>query len=291
MNDTARVTTPESDDDGSRGYPGSKAGSGTYQFLINHMPPHSVYVEPFLGMGAIMRKKRPAPAGNIGIDVDIDVVHTFQLRYARFLRSLPNSQVICGNALEWLASHHLPDDALVFLDPPYLMDTRSWQTHLYRCELASVPEHEALLRICVGLRCQVMITGYANDLYAQILADWPSYTYTNMTRGGPKVETLWCNFSLPGSLHDYRYAGANFRQREQIKRKKMRWIKRIQGMDSIERGALLEAIREIMPGMASSSNSGDGIPRSDSANCGVVRRRASLLLEGHALTEMMEVRF
>ena len=48
-------------------YPGGKNGAGIYQRIINHMPPHRVYIEPFLGSGAVMRHKRPAER-NIGID-------------------------------------------------------------------------------------------------------------------------------------------------------------------------------------------------------------------------------
>jgi DNA adenine methylase len=263
----ARVTMPETDDAGPPGYPGGKNGSGIYQFLINHMPPHSVYVEPFLGMGAILRKKRPAPAGNIAIDIDSDVVHNFKRRYARFLKTLPECQLVCGDALEILASLYLPDDALVFMDPPYLMDTRSWQQNLYRYELSSVEDHQRLLQIALRLRCQVMITGYANKLYEIRLAGWTSYTYTNMTRGGPKIETLWCNFPEPGELHDYRYAGSNFRKREQIKRKKLRWIKRLQRMDPIERGALLAAIDELATGAdgAGVIGNSDGVCRHPSS--------------------------
>jgi hypothetical protein len=33
-------------------YPGGKNGLGVYQAIINRMPPHQVYIEPFLGLGA-----------------------------------------------------------------------------------------------------------------------------------------------------------------------------------------------------------------------------------------------
>jgi DNA adenine methylase len=41
-------------------YKGGKNGSGVYQKLICMMPPHKLYVEAFLGSGAILRRKRPA---------------------------------------------------------------------------------------------------------------------------------------------------------------------------------------------------------------------------------------
>ena len=50
-------------------YPGGKGISGVYQRLINEIPPHRVYIEPYLGGGALMRYKLPAEI-NIGLDVD-----------------------------------------------------------------------------------------------------------------------------------------------------------------------------------------------------------------------------
>jgi site-specific DNA-adenine methylase len=57
-------------------YPGGKGGAGVYQAIINQMPPHDVYIEPFLGAGAVMRRKRPASV-NLGIDIDPAVIAGF----------------------------------------------------------------------------------------------------------------------------------------------------------------------------------------------------------------------
>jgi DNA adenine methylase len=56
-------------------YPGGKGS--VYQKLINLIPPHEVYVEPFLGAGSVMLHKRPTSL-NIGIDIDADVIAAWQ---------------------------------------------------------------------------------------------------------------------------------------------------------------------------------------------------------------------
>src|SRR5919198_4161482 len=62
-------TIADLSDDRDMTYPGGKNAPGVYQTIINLMPPHEVYIEPFLGSGAIMRLKRQARL-NIGIDSD-----------------------------------------------------------------------------------------------------------------------------------------------------------------------------------------------------------------------------
>ena len=57
-------------------YFGGKSGAGVFQTLINLMPPHEVYIEPFLGGGAVMRLKRPAPL-NLGIELDPGAIAAF----------------------------------------------------------------------------------------------------------------------------------------------------------------------------------------------------------------------
>lgn len=63
-------------------YPGGKAASGTYQQIINLIPPHRVYIETHLGGGAIARAKRPA-AVNILIDLDAAAIAAFGDRISR----------------------------------------------------------------------------------------------------------------------------------------------------------------------------------------------------------------
>lgn len=227
-------------------YPGGKGGSGVYQTIINQMPRHLVYVEAFLGGGAVMRLKKPAPIANIGIDVDTAALEGFPADSFVDLRE--------GNALEFLrdistlaALYNVrQEDILVYCDPPYLMETRGSQRQIYRYELGDEESHAALLGLLLDLRCMVMISGYDSSLYNSMLATWRRVEYKAMTRGGRQAdEVIWCNFPEPFELHDYRYLGRGFRERERIKRKKARWKKKLSGMAMLERAAILEALEEL----------------------------------------------
>jgi hypothetical protein len=61
------------------------------------------------------------------------------------------------------------------------------------------------------------------------------------------TEWLWFNYPQPKALHDYRYLGEDFRERERIKRKRRRWVRRLKIMPTLERYALLSAIQEARP--------------------------------------------
>jgi len=216
-------------------YPGGKNGSGVYQTIINQLPPHQVYIEPFLGAGAIMRLKRPARC-SIGIDIDSDVITAFNSD------EIQNLTLICTDALDFMVHNAIPDDALIYLDPPYLLETRSSKHPLYRFEMTG-EQHETLLGIIRRLSCSIAISGYWSDLYGQALHDWRCVSYSARTRGGRiATEYLWMNYPEPLSLHDYRYLGANFRERERIKRKIHRWNTKLNKMPVLERQAILAAI-------------------------------------------------
>ncbi len=220
-----------------RTYPGGKNGSGVYQKIINLLPPHPVYVEPFLGAGAILRLKRPALA-SIGIDIDAGVLQHWNGS------EVPNLKLIHADALDYLAGSAFPADSLVYLDPPYLQATRSSPDPLYRYEMTE-GQHKRLLEIIRRLPCMVVISGYTSALYQDKLKDWRTLSFQAMTRGGrPATETVWLNFPEPFQLHDYRYLGEDYRERERIKRKQKRWSNRLAAMPPHERYALLSAIAE-----------------------------------------------
>ena len=242
---------------GSMRYPGGKAGSGVYQRIISQMPPHGVYVEPFLGGGAVMRMKRPA-RWNFGVDIDPAVVTMAAVLAGRgdWISSRarlafpgdggPDVTFYCRDGIRFLGDmeHGLTsaNRMLVYCDPPYLMSTRSSKRRVYRYELEE-PGHIALLDVAVRLPCLVMISGYPSKLYDDRLSSWRVVRYRTMTRGGRMAdECLWCNFPEPTELHDYRYLGRDFRERERIRRKCSRWVAMLSAMPVLERAALVSAL-------------------------------------------------
>ena len=188
-----------------------------------------------------MLAKRPA-IESIGIDADTAVIETWARSYLSFT---PNLTLVHGDAIEWLANNTLSDDALIYLDPPYLMNTRRQQRQIYQCELSD-HDHERLLNVIKPLRCMVMLSGYWSEMYSDALQGWRTDTFTTRTRGGSLAEEwLWMNFPEPLELHDYRYLGEDFRERERIKRKVKRWKNRLLNMNSLEKHAIMAAIAEL----------------------------------------------
>jgi len=266
-------------------YPGGKNGSGVYQRIISQMPPHEVYIEPFLGAGAIMRLKRPAKL-NIGIDLDSRALKIARAGITRATDNgrRPTAKSTIGpgrdphgkdadtdlhgrntdsaggigapadvrsfffkrDGIEFLSTYKFSGKELVYCDPPYVMETRTRE--LYRFELSD-RDHRQLLRCCRSLPCMVMISGYWAELYDSLLKDWRTISFPAMTRGGTfRTEFLWMNFPEPVQLHDYRYLGENFRERDNIKRKKLRWTSRLRRMPTLERMALLSALQDVTIG-------------------------------------------
>lgn len=225
------------DNGGMRGYPGSKAGSGVYQQIISQMPPHDVYVEPFFGTGAVFWRKRAARI-NVGIDADPAMVaradrRAFELEGSADIVEVgvgcPGYLFLVGDGISYLHGLRCGPEWLIYCDPPYLRETRSSRRRLYRCELKR-SDHVRFLDASRRLPARVMVSGYHCELYDQALSSWRVVEYSAMTRGGRRIEVLWCNFREPTELHDYRYYGRDYRERERVARKRVRWLRRLSEM-------------------------------------------------------------
>ena len=87
--------------------------------------------------------------------------------------------------------HH---DVFMYIDPPYLLGTRSRKQ--YRHEMTDA-EHEELLRTIVQSRAKVMISGYESEMYNAYLGDWHKRYFRSCAEGGrPREEVVWMNYQI-----------------------------------------------------------------------------------------------
>ncbi len=236
---------------------GSKGGEGVYQRIISWIPPHDVYVEPFAGLAAVWRYKRPARR-SILIDLDaaaldrigdeagcLDRIGDEAGCLDRIGDGRGDVETFVGDGVDYLRRMR-PNGQRVFVycDPPYLRETRRDPDRDYYLNDWSREDHEAFLPVVAGLGCPVLVSGYWSDLYAEALAGWAVERFPATTRAGPAEEVLWANYARPDSLHDYRFIGSTFPERWRIHKRQRNWVKALGRMAPVERRAMLSAIVE-----------------------------------------------
>jgi len=85
------------------------------------------------------------------------------------------------------------DNVLMYLDPPYLLQTRAKRKQ-YRHEMND-EAHIALLEKAVSSKAKIIISGYNNDLYQKYLKGWNVDTTIVFDESGNKrTEYLWYNY-------------------------------------------------------------------------------------------------
>jgi DNA adenine methylase len=254
-------------------------------WVIEHFPPHQVYVEPFGGAAGVLVQK-PRSHGEVYNDLDGDMVNLFRVLQAaasrealiellvftpyardefekawlytdepveRAHRTIIRAQMGFGSAgaskgttgfridcyrqygtaqqlwarypdqlaaigsrlagvlienrpaIDIMLAHDSPQ-ALHYVDPPYMHDTRvrgAAKGRYYRHELDD-EQHAELLTTLKQLQGMVVLSGYPSELYRTELADWTMNTTTariSAGRGGStRQECLWINPACMAAL-------------------------------------------------------------------------------------------
>lgn len=237
-------------------YNGGKCGNGTYQNIINHIPPHGVYVAPFAGHDGIFQKIRRADISILN-DKDQRVIERW--KKATILKNC----IVCENFMQGslfeqpekpvvilktqdyacvIAKFKDTADAFIYCDPPYKMDTRSSKKRIYKFDWINDNDHIDFLSLANTCKTNVMISAYESDLYNDMLKGWNTHRFMSMTRAGLKQEIIYYNYPKPAILHDFQYLGKNYRERERIKRKVIRFENKMNRLPDDERNAILSNI-------------------------------------------------
>lgn len=227
-------------------YFGGKGQPGVYHTIINQMPPHDLYIEPFLGGGSIMRHKKPAKR-SIGLDLHLPALQQFNQAYLPSIAALETHH---GNAIDFIKYGRIAGqwdhETLIYLDPPYPLDTRT-SNQRYANELTN-DQHIELLTIVKNLNCLVMISTYPNKMYQQQLESWRLVKHQSVASNGEvREENLYCNFEQPTYLHDDRYLGQNNDKRMDITRRIQRNKQKLLSWPQAERLRLLKELTTDLP--------------------------------------------
>ena len=256
-------------------YPGSKWR--IVDKLVELIPPHHTYLEPYLGSGAVFFRKAPSDIETIN-DLDWDVVNLFQCiredseKLARLIMTTPYSrqmyddafksdpimevlsegnrflkacqflvrcwqghgfrsngykvgwkndvqgrermyalwnwyrlpewvieiaerlrrvQIECSPAIELMERYDY-ENVFMYLDPPYLLGTRSGKQ--YKHEMSD-EEHEEMLQKAIDSKAKIMISGYASEMYDDMLAGWRRKEFrSHAEMGNSRIEVVWMNY-------------------------------------------------------------------------------------------------
>jgi DNA adenine methylase len=85
------------------------------------------------------------------------------------------------------------ENVLMYLDPPYLLETRK-NKKMYKHEFEH-GEHEELLKLITCSKAKIIISGYENDLYTKNLSGWRIEKTTSKDQAGNrKTECVWMNY-------------------------------------------------------------------------------------------------
>lgn len=100
---------------------------------------------------------------------------------------LKGVQIECLDALELIRRYNTKD-VFIYCDPPYVLSTR--KSYLYKYQRRD-KQHIELLELLKQHKGKVLISGYNNDLYNEILIGWhKKYKDTTAEQGLKRTECL-----------------------------------------------------------------------------------------------------
>ena len=91
-----------------------------------------------------------------------------------------------------LIERHRRENVFIYCDPPYVLSTRHGR--IYRCEMKN-QDHIQLLKMLLNHPGPVMISGYENEIYSDILERWDvGKQGANCEGGAKRTEIIWMNY-------------------------------------------------------------------------------------------------
>lgn len=218
-----------------KNYPGRKGGAGTWQKILAEIPKCSLFIDAMAGSGLIGSLLKDYGCQVIINDLDRSLID--KMRYAAANVSFQSEDYKL--IISWYDNGH--PERVFYFDPPYKMNTRSYQRPIYKHDWND-QDHKRFLKAVLAIQCPAIVSHYPDPQYDKALRKWRKISYRAMTRAGVRTENLWMNFPQPPLLQCYQVVGENFTDRQRIKRKVDRLMKRLENEPAQERAAILSSI-------------------------------------------------
>lgn len=138
---------------------------------------------------------------------DLNAWRTFKLQLKDVAERIHDVRFVVQEALDLIRLYN-DKHVLFYLDPPYLIETRSFKKAYGENEVEAedVDEsgeanyHERLLRIVNASQAKIMLSGYPSTLYSTELSDWRLVQFDMPNHSGQgetkqrRIECVWMNF-------------------------------------------------------------------------------------------------
>ena len=201
-------------------YPGSKWNLA--KRIVDLFPEHKSYLEPYFGSGAVLFTKELSSIETVN-DLNDDVVNLFRVIQAtpkelsEKLFLTPYSRTVYNRAWETnphnevdkaairlkqvqienrpaldLISEYNRENVCMYIDPPYVLSTRTRKQYTVEME---DQDHQELLEILNQSKAKILLSGYDSKLYNKQLHNWERVEFAATAEHGlPRTEILWMNF-------------------------------------------------------------------------------------------------
>ncbi|TYK45197.1 DNA adenine methylase [Actinomadura decatromicini] len=140
------------------------------------------------------------PVGTTGMP---DYLAGYVNRIAAAAERLKRVSLECRPALDVIARYGQHAEVLLYVDPPYLAETRTSTN--YKHEMPRPDQHIEVAEALTDCAASVVLSGYASPLYDDLYRDWHRCeidTFTGQAaQRSPRTEVLWSNRPFP-ALHD-----------------------------------------------------------------------------------------
>jgi DNA adenine methylase len=119
-------------------------------------------------------------------------MQAYKERLAPAAERLMNVSLECRPAIEVIAAYGAVERNLLYIDPPYLSRTRN--SVGYQHEMGDEKDHIELLEALRATSSAVVLSGYDDPLYNEMLTGWFKQSIRSRSQSGRQtVEVIWQN--------------------------------------------------------------------------------------------------